>query len=326
MPLLNTKDEISEPPSEIFHSGFGDRSWLKKHGKKNLIVFNDEALLELRKYFNSLDEKGTGSIGVDELEDPFIALGLSQTREEVQELIDCKCGLTQPSTRTGRARSSSTSSCRSCPRSARGGAKTRSRSRPSTTSSKVLLLPRRDELGQLGRRHGQKPALPAQRQPVPPPPHPRVHHGGQLEKIEGQQNPPGLQAPDQRQPHPQGDLHGRQEGRQHHRRPHHVRQDRPQRPGLLPTLIQHPFFIVGPQITSKIRLLICKCVTLGVLFWPHLDRSAVGELGRKYNSQIKSIGRPRIARPRGLPPRWWLRTCRPDSRTLRGCLLWPSAE
>jgi hypothetical protein len=32
---------ISDPPMELFHSGFGDRNWLKKHGKTSLIVFND---------------------------------------------------------------------------------------------------------------------------------------------------------------------------------------------------------------------------------------------------------------------------------------------
>jgi centrin-1 len=41
----------------------------------------------LRKYFNSLDKKGTGSIGVDELEEPLISLGLAFNRRQVLELI-----------------------------------------------------------------------------------------------------------------------------------------------------------------------------------------------------------------------------------------------
>jgi len=32
--------------------------------------------MKLRKYFNSLDEEGSESIGIEELEDPLIALGL----------------------------------------------------------------------------------------------------------------------------------------------------------------------------------------------------------------------------------------------------------
>lgn len=50
-------------------------------------MFNDDSLLELRKYFGSLDEHGSGQIGIAELEDPFLALGLSQGREEIEELI-----------------------------------------------------------------------------------------------------------------------------------------------------------------------------------------------------------------------------------------------
>ena len=75
--------EIINPPSEIFQSGFEERAWLKTHGKSLYINFEDKVLAELRKYFNSLDNDGGGSIGVEELEDPFIAFGLSDTREEV---------------------------------------------------------------------------------------------------------------------------------------------------------------------------------------------------------------------------------------------------
>lgn len=54
-------------PGCIFQSAFGERKWLTKHGKEKFIMFNDDSLLELRKYFNSLDETGNGQIGVAEL-------------------------------------------------------------------------------------------------------------------------------------------------------------------------------------------------------------------------------------------------------------------
>jgi len=38
------------------------------------------------QYFTTLNT--LGSIGVEELEDPLIALGLAQNRDEVQKLID----------------------------------------------------------------------------------------------------------------------------------------------------------------------------------------------------------------------------------------------
>ena len=41
----------------------------------------------MRDYFNSLDEDGSGSIGVEELEDPLIALGLVDNRQQVQQIV-----------------------------------------------------------------------------------------------------------------------------------------------------------------------------------------------------------------------------------------------
>lgn len=41
----------------------------------------------LRKVFGDLDDDGSGSIGVDELEDPLIALGLVNDRSQVQKLV-----------------------------------------------------------------------------------------------------------------------------------------------------------------------------------------------------------------------------------------------
>jgi Ca2+-binding EF-hand superfamily protein len=55
-------------------------NWLKKHGKEDYINFSDEDLDKLRTYFKSLDSDGGGSIGIDELEDPLIALGLVDNR------------------------------------------------------------------------------------------------------------------------------------------------------------------------------------------------------------------------------------------------------
>lgn len=74
---------------DLFQSGYQFRAWLRSHGKEEYITFSDESLLKLRKYFNSLDEQGNGSLGVAELEDAFIAFGLSNNREEVQKLITC---------------------------------------------------------------------------------------------------------------------------------------------------------------------------------------------------------------------------------------------
>lgn len=44
--------------------------------------------MKIRKYFFALDDDGGGSIGVDELEDPLIALGLCENRQQVQAIVD----------------------------------------------------------------------------------------------------------------------------------------------------------------------------------------------------------------------------------------------
>jgi Ca2+-binding EF-hand superfamily protein len=42
----------------------------------------------MKQYFNSLDEKKNGSIGIDELEELLLSVGLLESREEVKMLID----------------------------------------------------------------------------------------------------------------------------------------------------------------------------------------------------------------------------------------------
>ena len=42
---------------------------------------------KLRTYFKSLDSDGGGSIGIDELEDPLIALGLVDNRQQVEKIM-----------------------------------------------------------------------------------------------------------------------------------------------------------------------------------------------------------------------------------------------
>lgn len=63
------------------------RRWLRAHGKKQTITFDDDDRVELRRYFASLDEEGKGSIGIKELEEPLIALGLANSRKDVEDMI-----------------------------------------------------------------------------------------------------------------------------------------------------------------------------------------------------------------------------------------------
>jgi hypothetical protein len=64
----------------IWNPESGQRHWLKTRGKSEFIDFDDDARKKLLKYYQSLDDDGSGSIGVDELEEPLIALGLLDSR------------------------------------------------------------------------------------------------------------------------------------------------------------------------------------------------------------------------------------------------------
>lgn len=56
---------------------------MRTRGMEKFIDFSDQELLKLRRYFNELDDDGSGSIGIEELEKPLISLGLCKTRDEV---------------------------------------------------------------------------------------------------------------------------------------------------------------------------------------------------------------------------------------------------
>ena len=64
------------------------RKWLKVHGKEKYIDFSLDERKKYREIFEALDDDGSGAIGIDELEEPFIALGLVSNREDIKELIN----------------------------------------------------------------------------------------------------------------------------------------------------------------------------------------------------------------------------------------------
>lgn len=64
------------------------RSWLTNRGKRHMIDFDEKERQKLKQYFKSLDEDGSGSIGIEELEDPLISLGIAESRDDVKKIID----------------------------------------------------------------------------------------------------------------------------------------------------------------------------------------------------------------------------------------------
>ncbi len=80
------KEKIEEAESILIEKRL--RKWLVKHGKAELLDFQDFEIKKLKECFASLDSDGSGAIGIEELEDPLIGLGLADTRQQVQDMID----------------------------------------------------------------------------------------------------------------------------------------------------------------------------------------------------------------------------------------------
>eukprot|EP01016_Furgasonia_blochmanni_P001067 TRINITY_DN10385_c0_g1_i4.p2 TRINITY_DN10385_c0_g1~~TRINITY_DN10385_c0_g1_i4.p2 ORF type:complete len:199 (-),score=45.60 TRINITY_DN10385_c0_g1_i4:353-949(-) len=57
------------------------------HGKRHLIQFDDKERSKLKSYFKSLDGDDSGSIGIDELEEPLISLGIAENRQDIKKII-----------------------------------------------------------------------------------------------------------------------------------------------------------------------------------------------------------------------------------------------
>ena len=64
------------------------RVWICKTGRSAHLDFLDSELQKLKDCFNHLDQEGTGSLGIEHLENPLIGLGFAESRQEVQEMID----------------------------------------------------------------------------------------------------------------------------------------------------------------------------------------------------------------------------------------------
>ncbi|KAG6612585.1 EF hand protein [Phytophthora cinnamomi] len=62
--------------------------WLDKHGRDSHLKATREQLALMRRWFDSLDTDGSGEVGLDELEDPLVSVGLACSRDDVQHLIE----------------------------------------------------------------------------------------------------------------------------------------------------------------------------------------------------------------------------------------------
>ena len=61
---------------------------MQSNGKAHHLDFDDEEIARLKECFNTLDEDGGGSIGLEEMEQPLIGLGIAKTRDEVKDMLE----------------------------------------------------------------------------------------------------------------------------------------------------------------------------------------------------------------------------------------------
>jgi hypothetical protein len=84
-----TKKEISSEDMRKKLLGYEVKRWQESRGK--FVEFDIKTMNKYKKYYDDIAEinpnpEGDG-MGVDQLEEPFISLGLAYTREEVENLI-----------------------------------------------------------------------------------------------------------------------------------------------------------------------------------------------------------------------------------------------
>lgn len=62
--------------------------WLEKHGKHSKLQDKRQRIRMLQVWFTMLDVDGSGTVGLDELGEPLVSVGLASSRNEVARMIE----------------------------------------------------------------------------------------------------------------------------------------------------------------------------------------------------------------------------------------------
>ncbi|OQR87313.1 hypothetical protein ACHHYP_09138 [Achlya hypogyna] len=85
-PETNSGIEIRDA-SSVKDLAWTYHRWLNKHGKESSMKAEREKMVLMRRWFEFLDSDGSGEIGLNELEDPLVSVGLAKCRDDVRKLI-----------------------------------------------------------------------------------------------------------------------------------------------------------------------------------------------------------------------------------------------
>lgn len=67
---------------------YSNNEWMKKHGKGDFIDFDSKQRTKIRQIFKQLDKDGSGTLCVDELYEPLLALGLVENKQQVLKMMN----------------------------------------------------------------------------------------------------------------------------------------------------------------------------------------------------------------------------------------------
>ena len=84
---VNLVNPSAIPNSYLYQPESEARRWMHKRGKGNLIYYDANQIEQMRSYFAQLDTDRSGMIGVDEIEETLISLGLAKTKEDVEATV-----------------------------------------------------------------------------------------------------------------------------------------------------------------------------------------------------------------------------------------------
>ncbi|KAL3667510.1 hypothetical protein V7S43_007730 [Phytophthora oleae] len=82
------KSDVQTSMTNLEELRWFQHRWLDKHGRNSNLKATREQLALIRRWFDSLDADGSGEVGLDELEDPLVSVGLAGSRDDVQHLIE----------------------------------------------------------------------------------------------------------------------------------------------------------------------------------------------------------------------------------------------
>jgi hypothetical protein len=86
---LEDKSTQAEVRTDVVNiQRYKQHRWIKKHSQEADTENNRmEQVRMMRKWFDFLDADGSGEVGLDELEDPLVSVGLARCRKDVTNLI-----------------------------------------------------------------------------------------------------------------------------------------------------------------------------------------------------------------------------------------------